>query len=353
MSHRSQPSVSLILPVRNERDYIARCLDAVVAQDYPAELLEIIIADGMSDDGTREVIRRYQQRRHNIILIDNPERIASTALNRAIRKSVGEIIIRVDGHCEIAADYVSRCAAHLHESGVDGVGGPITTVGQTPIAQAIAVAMSSKFGVGDSGFRVLKDETRLVDTIAFPAYRREVVERAGLYDEELIRNQDDEYNYRLRSLGARLLLAADVRSTYYSRSSLRSLWRQYFQYGYWKVRVLQKLPREMQLRQFVPPLFVATLLAGVLLLPFGAVGMVLLVIPASMHLAANLIASFATGAKNGWLTVLLLPPVFLILHISYGAGFLTGLVRFRNRWGDRVGRVPLKNGLHAFVETQR
>ncbi|MBX2992602.1 MAG: glycosyltransferase [Bacteroidetes bacterium] len=348
----AQPRVSLIMPVRNEADFIGRCLDAVVGQEYPAGLLEIIIADGMSDDGTREIIGRYQQRHSNIFLVDNPERIAATALNRAIRRSSGEIIIRVDGHCEIAPDYVRKCVAHLQKNGVDGVGGPITTVGQTPVAQAIAAAMSSKFGVGDSGFRVLKDETRFVDTIAFPAYTRDLIERAGLYDEELVRNQDDEYNYRLRSSGARLLLAADVRSTYYSRSSLRSLWRQYFQYGFWKVRVMQKLPGQMQLRQFVPPLFVGTLLAGVAMMPFSFLGMIVFGIPFGLYLAANLIASIMTGAGLGWRVAGLLPIVFAILHMSYGAGFLTGLFRFVNRWGDRVGRVPERRELQASLETK-
>ncbi len=347
-----QPLVSLIMPVRNEADFIGRCLDAVVGQDYPAGLLEIIIADGMSDDRTRNIITSYQERHPNISLIDNPERIAATALNRAIRKSAGEVVIRVDGHCEIARDYVSRCVAHLQKDGVDAVGGPITTVGQTAVARAIAVAMSSTFGVGDSGFRVLKDETRFVDTIAFPAYKRDLIERAGLCDEELVRNQDDEYNYRLRSLGAKLLLAADVQSTYYSRSSLKSLWRQYFQYGYWKVRVLQKLPRQMQLRQFIPPLFVGTLFAGVAMMPFSSFGMIVFGIPFGLYLVANLIASVITGARNNRRVAGLLPIVFLILHISYGAGFLTGLIRFWNRWSDRVGGVPVRRDLHASLETK-
>ncbi|HEX9004828.1 MAG TPA: glycosyltransferase family 2 protein, partial [Blastocatellia bacterium] len=252
------------MPVRNEADYIANSLGAVLEQDYPADLMEIIVADGMSTDATREVVRSLQARFPNVRLIDNPGKIAPTGLNRAINEARGDIIVRVDGHCEIEPDYVRRSVEHLQNDGphgrVDGVGGPIETIGETAMAEVIAAAMSSSFGVGGSAFRTVKGRTMLTDTIAFPTYTREIIERGGEYDEELVRNQDDEYNYRLRKMGANLLLASDVRSRYYSRGTLKKLFKQYFQYGFWKVRVLQKHPRQMSLRQFVPPLFVSSLL---------------------------------------------------------------------------------------------
>ncbi len=164
-----------------------------------------------------------------------------------------------------ASSYVRRCVEHLLAGGVEAVGGPIETVGETDEAQAIALAMSSWFGVGGSGFRTVKDRATLVETVAFPAYTRQTVQRIGPFDEELVRNQDDEYNYRLLKHGGRILLSPDIRSRYYSRSSLRSLWRQYYQYGFWKVRVMQKHPRQMRWRQFVPPAFVATMLGSPLL----------------------------------------------------------------------------------------
>jgi succinoglycan biosynthesis protein ExoA len=326
------PFVSVVMPVRNEAGFIKRSLGCVLAQDYPPERLEIIVADGLSTDATRELVQALRQKHPNVQLIDNPGRIAPTGLNVAIAHARGEIIVRVDGHCEIAPDYVRNCVKHLHEDGVDGVGGPLETIGTTPMAAAIAAAMSSPFGVGGSAFRTIKDRSLLTDTVAFPAYTRAALERAGRFDEEMVRNQDDEYNYRLRKLGGRILLAADVRAKYYSRSSLKKLFKQYFQYGYWKVRVLQKHPRQMSLRQFVPPLFVASLCLSLLAALFSAWGVWLAAGIIGGYLLANLTAAILTAAQFGWRLLPLLPPVFLALHLSYGAGFLTGLVKFAPHW---------------------
>ncbi|HMX29180.1 MAG TPA: glycosyltransferase family 2 protein, partial [Blastocatellia bacterium] len=224
---QEMPFVTVVMPVRNEADYIAGSLGAVLDQDYPPELMEIIVADGMSTDSTREVVRSLQSRFPNLRLIDNPGKIAPTGLNRAIAEARGEIIARVDGHCEIAPDYIRRSVEHLQSGEADGVGGPIETIGETAMATVIATAMSSTFGVGGSAFRTVKGKTMLADTIAFPTYTREIIERGGDYDEELVRNQDDEYNYRLRKMGAKLLLAADVQSLYYSRGTIKKLFKQY------------------------------------------------------------------------------------------------------------------------------
>ncbi len=334
------PLVTILMPVRNEAGIIARSLGAVLAQDYPAECTEIIVADGMSTDGTRQVIQDFQRQRVNLRWIDNPGKIVPTGLNAALRQAQGEIVIRVDGHCEIAPDYVSRCVFHILTGGVDGVGGSTETIGKTCTARVIAIAMSSPFGVGDSAFRTSSGKTMLADSVPFPAYTRAIIARAGLYDEELVRNQDDEYNYRLRKLGAKILLAEDIHSKYYSRSSLRSLWRQYYQYGYWKVRVLQKHPRQMRPRQFVPPLFVASLFVSAILSLLGSPGRWLFLAIFAAYLSANLAASLYTASRKGWRHLPLLPLVYAILHTSYGLGFLVGLLRFANRWGDKTGKVP-------------
>lgn len=332
--------ISIILPVRDEGNYIGAALDAVLAQDYPTEQMEILIADGMSTDGTREIIREYQQKHGNIKLLDNPGKIVPTGMNIALRQALGDIIIRVDGHCVIAPDYVSNCVKHLVEDGVDGVGGPMESIGETPLAETIALAMSSPFGVGNSAFRTTTGKTKLVDTVPFPAYTREIIRKAGLYDEELVRNQDDEYNYRIRELGGKLMLAEDVRSKYYSRGSFIKLWKQYFLYGYYKVRVLQKHPRQMSLRQFVPPLFVLSLLGSLLLTLFVMWGWFILTIVAGSYLLANIIASMNTASKKGWHFFILLPIIYSTIHVSYGTGFIAGLFKFWNRWSDKKGSVP-------------
>ncbi len=334
------PFVSLILPIRNEAKHIRGCLESIAQQDFPHEQMEIIIADGLSTDNTKEVVETFKPSGIPLIWLDNPDKIVPTGLNLAIRQARGEIIIRVDGHCEIAADYTSRCVWYLQNQGVQGVGGPMETIGENYISEVIAYAMSSSFGVGNSAFRTVVDRTLLVDSIPFPAYTREIIQAAGLYDEELVRDQDDEYNYRIRELGGKLLLAADVKSKYYSRASLAKLWKQYFHYGYYKVRVLQKHPHQMSLRHFVPPLFALSLALSILLAVMTPWGKVLLVLIAGSYLAVNLIASLVTAAKKGWRYFPLLPLTFAILHLSYGSGFLWGLFKFRNRWGDKIGNVP-------------
>jgi succinoglycan biosynthesis protein ExoA len=328
------PFVSVVMPVRNEAGFIARSLGCVLAQDYPADRLEVIVADGDSTDETRQIVMALQAQHPHLTLINNPGRIAPMGLNLATARARGEIIVRVDGHCEIAPDYIRRCVEHLQRGEVDGVGGPIETIGATAMARVIATAMSSAFGVGGAAFRTMKGRTMLTDTVAFPAYTRRIIARAGGYDEELVRNQDDEYNYRLRKLGAKILLAADVRARYHSRATLPKLIKQYFQYGFWKVRVLQKHPRQMSPRQFAPPLFVAALLLALLLSLLITHGWLALILIGGCYLTANLLASVRAARQSADLPthLLLLPIVYASLHLSYGGGFLIGLIKFAPRW---------------------
>lgn len=326
------PFVSVIMPIRNEGGFIRQSLSAVLEQDYPSDRMEIIVCDGMSTDDTRDVVRELQADHGGIRLVDNPGKIAPTALNIATDHSTGEIVARVDGHCVIAPDYIRCCVKHLVEDGVDGVGGPIETIGQSPAAGLVATAMSSRFGVGGSAFRVGDVQARIVDSIAFPAYTRAIIERAGRYDEQLVRNQDDEYNYRLRKMGARLMLAADVQSKYYSRSSYRKLARQYFQYGLWKVRVFQKHPRQMRARQFAPLVLVTSVIVLALVSFVSALAQWALAGLLAVYGLVILVGAVANAGRcHGW-RLILLPVAFAILHFSYGFGFLCGLIRFAPGW---------------------
>lgn len=328
------PFISLLIPIRNEAAYIQRCLEAVLDQGYPAERIEILVADGLSDDGTREILNNIAEAHPRVQVFDNPRKIVASGLNTLTQHAKGEILIRVDGHCIIAPNYVSNCVHHIQEQGVDGVGGPMHSIGENFVSQTIALAMSSKFGVGGSAFRTQTGQTKLADTVPFPAYTRAIIEQVGPYDEELVRNQDDEYNYRIRKAGGQILLAEDVRSTYYSRGSLKGLWRQYFQYGFYKVRVLQKHPAQMRPRQFVPLAFVLALLAGKLLAIFTPWGWIPLTALLGAYLLANLAASLITVRNKGWRYLSLLPLAFATLHLSYGLGFLIGLFKFWKRWNS-------------------
>ncbi len=323
--------VTVIMPIRNEAAFIGRSLGAVLAQDYPHDLLDVLVVDGRSTDKTRDVVRSVANGYTRVRLLDNPAGIVATGLNLALKEASGDVIVRIDGHCEVPPHYVRTCVKHLDEDQVDGVGGAVRTVGDTLTARAIATAMSCQFGVGNSAFRTTRGVSQLTDTVAFPAYTRAAITRAGPYDEELVRNQDDEYNYRLRSLGARILLAGDVESIYHGRASLRRLCRQYFEYGYWKVRVMQKHPRQMRARQAAPALLVLSLALGTLLSllsPLAAYATALLLLT---YLAATAAASIAQ-ARTDWRMLPILPLAFVTLHLAYGLGFLTGLVAFWRRW---------------------
>jgi succinoglycan biosynthesis protein ExoA len=336
---RLNPFISILIPVRNEADYIKTCLKAVLQQDYPKEKIEILVADGMSDDGTREIIQNYQQEYLNLKIFDNPAKIVPTGLNAALQIAQGDIVIRVDGHTVIAPDYVQQCVEGLKRTGADNIGGRMYAKGEGVFGEAVALATNSPFGVGGGRFHY-SDKEEWVDTVYMGAWRREVFEKIGLFDEELVRDQDDEFNCRLRENGGKILLSPKIKSQYTVRGTAHSLFKQYFQYGYWKVRVMQKHPRQMRLRQYVPPTFIGSLiLCGILALihPFGAwlSGGII-----GVYILSDLSISIYTSAKKGWKHLPLLPVVYAILHISYGIGFLVGLMKFANRWGDKLGKTP-------------
>lgn len=335
-------SVSIIMPIRNEANFIGASLLAVLTQHYPHELLEVLIADGQSDDGTRQAIADVAKAHPEVGLtvIDNPGRIVPTGFSLALAKARGDVIVRVDGHTIVAPDYVSECVAALQRSGADNVGGRMQAVGQNWFGEAVALATSTPFGVGGGRFHYSERE-EWVDTVYMGAWPREVFDRIGLFDEEQVRNQDDEFNYRLLERGGRILLSPKISSRYYTRSTPGSLWRQYYQYGYWKVRVMQKHPRQMRPRQFVPAVFVATLLLTLSLAPFATVGRWGAALALGGYAAANAVASALAVRSANWRLAPLVALAFAILHVSYGLGFLMGLARFRNRWRDHGGGALL------------
>jgi glycosyltransferase involved in cell wall biosynthesis len=320
------PLVSVILPIRNEASHIGRSLQAVCAQDYCPHRLEILVVDGMSDDSTRSIVTDFMARDARVRLLDNPRRIVPTALNRGIAAANGDILIRVDGHAVIAADYVRRCVADLERLEVDCVGGPIDAAGETYVARAIAIAQSSPFGVGNAAFRHAL-HSQYVDTLAFGAYKSKVFERIGLFDEELVRNQDDEFNFRLVRAGGKIWLDTDIRSTYYSRATLRGLWKQYLQYGFWKVRVIQKHRRPASWRHLVPGSFVLALVGSLVLSGILSSPLTLLFV-CLPYAGASFLASLWTAARRGWQYAPVLPLAFAAMHLAYGIGFLGGLARF-------------------------
>jgi succinoglycan biosynthesis protein ExoA len=335
------PSITVIMPLRNESAFIIHNLHAVLTQDYPSEKSEIIIADGMSNDNTRILVRDFSNLHPElkITVLDNPGMIVSTGMNIALRQARGEFIVRVDGHTLIAPDYLSQCVATITRTSAKNIGGRMNAIGSNPFGKAVAIATSSPFGVGNSKFHYSQNEEE-VDSVYMGAWPREVFKEIGLFDEELVRNQDDEFNYRLREQGGRILLNPKIKSEYTVRSTPQSLWKQYFQYGFWKIRVLQKHPKQMSFRQFIPPVFVLTLLASIVFLVSISWGWIPFTLVASSYLFVNLLVSAILALKKDWKQLLRLPLVFSILHVSYGFGFFCGLFKFWNRWSDKIGQVP-------------
>lgn len=329
------PFVTVIMPIRNESDFIERSLGAVLAQDYPHTSMEVLIADGMSTDDTRAIVERTAAGTPDITvtIVDNPGQIVPTGFNAALNKAKGEIIVRVDGHTLIERDYVRQCVETLQRTGADNAGGRMDPVSSTTFGQAVALATSSPFGVGGARFHY-SDQEEWVDTVYMGAWPRRVFDRIGPFDAELVRNQDDEFNYRLRSSGGKILLNPAIRSTYYNRSTWKALWRQYFQYGYWKIRVLQKHPLQMRARQFVPPAFAAALVGSAGLMALWRPARWLFGFVVGAYAAANLVASGLTAKRARGNAGLWLPLVFATLHLSYGLGFWRGMIAFFDRWTD-------------------
>lgn len=333
------PIVSIVIPMRNEEKYIGKNIESLINQDYPKGSYEIIVVDGMSDDGSQKTVQSFVNSNSNVILLENPDLFTPYALNAGIRKARGEIIIILGAHSFVNVDFIKKNVETFNRVEADCVGGPIETLGETYSAKAISLAMASPFGVGDALFRYSQKEG-YVDTVAFGAYKREVFETIGLFDEELVRNQDDEFNYRLRRTGAMIFITPQVKSFYYSRASLKKLAKQYFQYGFWKVRVLQKQPKMMRPRQFVPFVFVLSVIISLLLSLYNKSFFYLSSLIIGSHLVCDFLFSFRIAEKSQWKNLFFLPVVFNIVHWSYGLGFLIGLFRFFRRWFIKESPLP-------------
>ncbi|HEY7849036.1 MAG TPA: glycosyltransferase family 2 protein [Ktedonobacterales bacterium] len=319
----TDPFVTVIMPVRNEEAIIARSLGAVLSQHYPPERVEALIADGQSDDHTREVIASLPGA-ERVRVIENPQRRQAFGLNLALRQARGDIIVRVDGHTIIAPDYVRQCVQALTESGAVNVGGRMEPYGATPVGRAIAAAGASRFGV-PTAFHV-SDTPQYTDTVYLGAWPRSALLAIGGFDERLRVNEDYELNYRLRQAGGRIYLSPAIRSTYFGRQTLGALARQYFAYGWDRTNTLKLHPGSLKLRQLVAPTFVAALLIGGALATVNVAARVAWVALLALYALANLLASAQVARRAGWEQFSRLPLVFATMHVAWGLGFWRGVL---------------------------
>ena len=328
MADKEEPMVSIILPVRNEVDFIEQTLRSVLNNVYPSEKMEILVVDGMSEDGTRVVVERLCRGDNRVRMLDNPRRVVPVAINIGLKATRADLFMIIGGHAKVASDFIAKSVRCLEEH-PDAwiVGGCIETVSDSFVGRAIAGAMRSPIGVGNARSR-LGGYNGWVDTVAFGMHHKWILDKIGYFDEELVRNQDDEFNMRVILAGGKIWLSNSILSTYYARSSLGKLWRQYLQYGFWRIRTLQKHGKPATLRQIVPLLFVCSLvvlaLAGIVWRVFWWV----LAVELMIYAAGLAYGSVDVGRKAGWKCSCVAPVVFAILHFGYGTGSLWGIIRF-------------------------
>jgi len=320
--------LSVIIPCRNERRHIEVCVRSILDQKRPPGGMEVIVADGLSDDGTRQILELLAQKYPELRVVDNPRRVTPCAMNAGIREARGQYIAILGAHCDYAADYLKTCVELLDEHPeVACAGGPIISAGRSPFGQAVALAMSHPVGIGNARHRHPNFEG-YAEGACYPVFRREVFEQIGLYDEMLVRNQDDELNYRLTKQGGKVFLSPRARSTYFVRETISSLFRQYFEYGYWRVAVIRKHRMPATFRHLVPLIFLIGLIASCMLA---------LIVPAELRLlmlvGPGVYVLILSGVgvhlsrRAGWKIGALFPVAAAVMHVAYAIGFLWGIVK--------------------------
>ncbi len=320
-------TVSVVIPCRNEEKYIRKCVESFINQSYPKELLTIIIADGMSTDNTREIINELKEKSSNVILLDNDGISAPKGMNIGIKHTDSDIVIIFGAHAYAHNKFVEENVLALENQDIGCAGGIITTINDSIKGAAIAESMSCPFGVGNALFRYAESES-FVDTVGFGAYRRTLLDEIGLFDEELVRNQDDELNFRVQKSGSKILLSPKIKSTYFSRGDFKKLWRQYYQYGFWKVRVIQKHKRPASIRHLIPLMFVLFLVFGGIFSVFSKFIKTIYFIILCLYLLMDLLFSIKISIKKNIRYLGYLIVSFPLLHISYGLGFIFGIFNF-------------------------
>ncbi|MFN8700257.1 MAG: glycosyltransferase family 2 protein [Flavobacteriales bacterium] len=322
--------VSVIIPCYQEAKHIDALMDNLLAQDYPAASLEILFADGGSTDGTWEKLEAFAAMHARVKVLDNPDKYVPHALNACIRESTGEIIVRMDAHSMYPTDYISTLVRKLNEHHADNVGGVwITEPGEdTAEARAIALVTTHPLGIGNADYRLGADGDKRADTVPYGCFRRSLFERIGMFDEELIRNQDDEFNGRIIRNGGSIWLIPSVKIRYKARPTRAKLAAMYYQYGLFKPLVNKKLGAPATLRQFAPPVFVLSGAVALLLVFLRPEWMLVFLLWFALYFGSIALVSARLAASHGWVLWPHLALTFPAIHLNYGFGYLAGLIRW-------------------------
>lgn len=322
--------LSVICPIYNEEKYIAKCIESILAQDYPKDDLEILFVDGMSNDKTREILLGYTKQYPFIKVLDNPKKIVPYAMNIGIKESKGDVIIRLDGHVEYPSNYFSELVAYLHKLDADNVGGLCETLPCGPSAKELAIAesLSSSFGMGNSYFRIGCNSIKEVDTVPFGCFKREIFDKVGLYDNELVRNQDDELNGRIIKNGGKIFLIPNIVTKYYARNKISKVWKMFYQYGLYKPLVNSKLGSPATIRQFFPLLFVLGLVIGLPLSFINAFFSYIYLGVLALYIIVSLIYTYKSVTRTHNYKLFVYQPItYFTIHFGYGWGYLVGLFK--------------------------
>ena len=333
------PEVSVILPVRNEEEYIESCVYSIFKQDYPIDKMEVVFVDGCSEDRTVELLHQLSAQYPQIKVLHNPNKTVPYAMNIGIRASSASIIVRLDAHAEYPEDYVRLCVESLLLKDCDNAGGVFETRGRGFVGDAIACMLKTPFGVGNASYR-LTDQDGYVDTVPFGCYRRELFERIGYYDERLTRNQDNELNYRIRKSGGRIWLNHNIRVLYYCRNTIWGIMKMGYMNGKWNVITTALVPGSMGIRHFVPFAFVLCTLIGLTGLLFNSILLsALLALMWGAYLVLDAFYAWDIAKEKGgkYLPIeLLLFPAF---HLAYGTGSIIGILHLPNFLKDNGSRT--------------
>jgi len=324
------PKVSVVIPARNEEEFIEKCIMSFLDCDYPSDLVEVIVVDGMSEDKTKEIVNRISEKDRRVLLIDNEKQITPVAMNLGVKASKGEYIFFSGAHSEMSSDYISKCIKHALETGADNVGGVMKTEPRVKSTVGIAIAkvLSSPFGVGGAKFRTGVSKPAEVDTVPFGCYKRDVFERIGYFNEKLVRNQDIEFNLRLRRAGGRIILFPDIELTYYSRSTYKELCKNSFGNGYWVIAGVKDAVLPFSKRHLVPLFFIVFLTSGILIYPMSSSWNVIFISILSLYFVLTTVSSAKHAIEERSFPVFFVSIlVYFVFHISYGLGSLCGLVR--------------------------
>ncbi len=322
--------VSIIIPCRNEIRFIDILIETLLNQDWPKDHIEWIVVDGASNDGTWERLEQLTHSNSTLKIIKNPAKYVPQALNLAIAESKGDVIVRMDAHSGYPNDYISRLVDALDQYKADNTGGVWKTLpgGVSNEAKAIALATSHPLGIGNADYRLGVNEPTEVDTVPYGCFRRDVFDRFGLFDEHMIRNQDDEMNARIVMGGGKIILLPDLFIDYHARESISKMATMFFQYGLFKPLVNLKVGKPATLRQFAPPALVIGAIVGFAAYFLGFISTTLFEVFMAFYLIPILFVSAKISAKNGWSLFIWLCLCFPVIHFSYGCGYLRGIGRF-------------------------